>query len=361
MLGALRDMALRTISLCSGIGGLDLGLDLGATRAGLGGSRTVCMVEGEAFAVATLAAQMERGALDAAPIWSDVRTFDARAWRGVVDCVTGGYPCQPFSSAGQRRGESDPRHLWPDVARVLRECGPAICFFENVSGHMSLGAHEVIGELQTLGYRVACSLWTAQEVGAPHRRERMFIMGLRERCVVPDAKSERQQASGIAGREGAQVAMPSGCGDDAADAHSIGLRHAERHRPEGAAVAGHDGAPEPLADAPRGHAPAGRWPVRGEVAFTGSCGSSLADTDGERVEKGGLRPGEGARHSGVDSPRDGGRTLSIGRGDWWEAEPDVGRVVNGVPARVDRLRALGNAVVPEQAARAFVELYGALA
>lgn len=267
----------------------------------MGGSRTVCMVEGEAFAVATLAAQMERGAMAQAPIWSDLRTFDARSWRGVVDCVTGGYPCQPFSSAGQRRGESDPRHLWPDVARVLRECGPAICFFENVSGHMSLGAHEVIGELQTLGYRVACSLWTAEEVGAPHRRERLFILATHpERGLL---RVEQGRGCGSDG-PGAVLAREHGAQGAVADARSIGLE-AQRN---------------------------GRGTDARQPKST-SHGATVAY----------------ARAGGV------------GRCAWWEVEPDVGRVVDGVPARVDRLRALGNAVVPEQAARAFVELYDALA
>jgi len=294
VLGARRDMALRTISLCSGGGGLDLGLDAGARRAGLGGSRAVCMVEGEAFAVATLAAQMEQGGLAPAPIWSDLRTFDARPWRGVVDCVTGGYPCQPFSLAGHRRGEDDPRHLWPDVARVLRECEPAWCFFENVSGHLSLGGHDVIRELQALGFRVACSLWTAEEVGAPHRRERLFVMGVRHAASDPDR---------------------------------IGLRQPSGHRATGAAITGHDGSPGRVADAE---------PERHESGVIVLHKESIGTIARNHRESGNVEHGA------------------------WATEPDVGRVAHGVAARVERLRMLGNGVVPEQAAQAFIELYNAL-
>lgn len=162
---------LNVLSLCSGIGGLDL-----AVRRVITSTRTVCYVEREAFACAVLAQAMGRGTLDSAPIWSDVATFDGRPWRAVVDIVIGGYPCQPFSQAGTRRGQVDPRHIWPHCARILRETDAPLAFFENVSGHLSLGGREVIKELQGMGYEVASLLCRASDVGAPHRRERLFIL-----------------------------------------------------------------------------------------------------------------------------------------------------------------------------------------
>ena len=311
-------MALRTISLCAGIGGLDLGLDLGAQRVGLGGARAVCMVEGEAFAAAILAAAMEAGALAPAPIWSDVHTFDARAWRGVVDCVVGGYPCQPFSTAGKRLGEADPRHLWPAVARVVRDAEPTLCFFENVSGHLSLGAHDVARELQAMGFRVAGSLWTAEEVGAPHRRERLFILAAHAERI--DLQREHRRSGG-ASREVPAQPRDDGAAGPVADANE----HARHERRPGDAEQGARGR-----DADRG------------TERTDALGH--ADREGQPQPQGAL----------ADV---GGWPVDAG---WWSSEPDVGRVADGVPARVDRLRALGNAVVPEQAARAFVELWGAL-
>ena len=168
-------MALRAgnyISLASGGGGLDLGVDLGSG----GTARPVCYVENEATAAALLVDHMEAQRLPAAPLWSDLRTFDFGAWRGRVDGIIGGYPCQPFSTAGARRGEDDPRHLWPAIAAGIRAADPSWCFFENVGGHLSLGFREVARELQGMGYSVTAALVTAEEVGAPHKRERIFIL-----------------------------------------------------------------------------------------------------------------------------------------------------------------------------------------
>lgn len=163
------------LSLCSGIGGLELGVKLAERDA-----CTVCYVEIEAYNIEILATRMEEKSLDEAPIWSDLRTFDGKPWRGVVDCITAGYPCQPFSVAGKQRGEDDPRHLWPEVCRVVGEVQPSVCFFENVGGHLRLGFEQVHDDLQAMGYQVKAGLFTAEEVGAPHRRERLFIMAYRE-------------------------------------------------------------------------------------------------------------------------------------------------------------------------------------
>jgi DNA (cytosine-5)-methyltransferase 1 len=162
---------LHGLSLCAGVGGLDLGLHLAEP-----GYRAVGYVERNAFTAATLVARMADAALAPAPIWDDLRSFDGRPWRGRIHIVAAGYPCQPFSYSGQRKGADDPRHLWPSVARIVREICPEWCFFENVAGHLSLGFDHVIGELQGMGYRVAACVISAAEVGAPHARERVFIL-----------------------------------------------------------------------------------------------------------------------------------------------------------------------------------------
>lgn len=163
------------LSLCAGVGGLDLGLRVAQPNA-----RTVCFVEIEAYAAAILATRMEQDDLDQAPVWTDLRTFDGTPWRGLVDCITAGYPCQPFSVAGKQLGDKDPRHLWPDVFRVVREIDPPLCFFENVPGHLRLGFQQVHDDLRSLGYRVKAGLFSAEEVGASHKRERLFILAYRE-------------------------------------------------------------------------------------------------------------------------------------------------------------------------------------
>ncbi len=159
------------LSLCAGAAGLDLGLHIA-----LPAYRTVCYVEREAYAAAVLVARMEDASLGRAPVWDDVATFDGRGWRGCVDIISAGYPCQPFSLAGHMRGSDDPRHLWPHIARVVRECAPPFVFLENVAHHLRLGFPEVARDLVGLGYRIAAGLFTAAEVGAPHRRERLFAL-----------------------------------------------------------------------------------------------------------------------------------------------------------------------------------------
>ena len=142
-----------TISLCSGVGGLDLGLKLA-----VGNARTVCYVEIESYAQKVLASRIKDGGLDAAPIWSDLKTFDGSPWRGKVDCIIGGYPCQPWSIAGRKLGTEDPRHLFPYIANIGRDICSEWCFFENVSNHLNLGFREVRSELESMDYEVEAGL-----------------------------------------------------------------------------------------------------------------------------------------------------------------------------------------------------------
>lgn len=162
---------LRGLSLCAGYGGLELGLAIAEP-----GYRTVCFVEREAHAAATLVARMEDQAVEPAPVWGDLKSFDGRPWRGRVHILTAGYPCQPFSLAGKRRGKADARHLWPDVERIIAEVEPLAVFAENVEGHIDLGFAEVASSLRRLGYEPKAGLFTAREVGARHRRRRLFVL-----------------------------------------------------------------------------------------------------------------------------------------------------------------------------------------
>jgi site-specific DNA-cytosine methylase len=162
------------LSLCSGYGGIDLGL-----RRVVPNLRTVAYAEIEAFACENLLARMEGGQLDAAPIWSDLKTFPWAEFSGLVDVLSGGYPCQPFSAAGLRKGTDDPRHLWPFISAGIAVMRPSLCFFENVEGHISLGLPNVIEDLGRLGYRATWGIFSAAECGAPHQRKRVFIMAHR--------------------------------------------------------------------------------------------------------------------------------------------------------------------------------------
>ena len=171
------------VSLCAGYGGIDLGLSRAITNL-----RTIAFSEIEAFACANLVAKMEAGLLDAAPIWTNLKTFPWSEFRDRVDILSGGYPCQPFSAAGKRLGTEDPRHLWPFIAAGIVSMRPRICFFENVEGHISLGLREVVSELEGLGYQTTWGVFSAREVGAPHQRKRVFILAYchGERGQLPD-------------------------------------------------------------------------------------------------------------------------------------------------------------------------------
>ena len=160
------------ISFCTGYGGIELGL----RRAGVD-VRTVCYCERETYVQAVLVKAIEEGRLDSAPIWSDVASFPAQDFRGKVHGLTCGYPCQPFSSAGKRKGEQDPRHLWPKIREHARAIGVQWIFAENVEGHISLGLSTVISDLEEDGFKVATGIFSAEECGAPHRRKRIFILG----------------------------------------------------------------------------------------------------------------------------------------------------------------------------------------
>ena len=167
-------MVVRSISLFSGYGGLDLAL------AGI--ASPALYVEREAYAAANLVALMQTGKLDQAPIWSDVRTLDASRWRSQVRLVTAGFPCQPHSAAGRHAGTDDERFgLFHHILRVARDAGQPTLFLENVPGILARGRgfDTVLGALAESGYDAVWDVYPAGGpggVGAPHRRERIFIV-----------------------------------------------------------------------------------------------------------------------------------------------------------------------------------------
>lgn len=172
------DSTQNIISFCTGYGGIELGL-----RRVSDCFRTVAYVEIEAFAIANLVAKIEQGKLDAAPIWSDIKTFDGEPFRGTVHGLIGGYPCQGESLAGGRKGQNDDRWLWEYIRDAISVIRPQWCFFENVEGHASSGLRKVLCDLEKLGYRVESpsgkptwGMFTAAERGANHIRRRIFIL-----------------------------------------------------------------------------------------------------------------------------------------------------------------------------------------
>lgn len=163
------------LSICPGIRGIERGLERIFPRL-----RTVAYVEIEAFIVENLLSAMEAGMVAPAPVWTNLKTFNSNPFRNRIHGIIGGYPCQPFSLAGNRKGTEDPRHLWPYIYQIIRSTRPVFCFFENVSGHLSMGYDQVYKGLRDLGYKVECGIYTAEEVGAPQERKRLFILAILE-------------------------------------------------------------------------------------------------------------------------------------------------------------------------------------
>ena len=388
------------ISVCSGAGGLDLGV-----RMALPGARTVCFVEHEIPACEILAARIADGAMDEAPIWTDLHTFDGRPWRGRVAGIVGGYPCQPFSVAGKRLGTEDPRHLWPAIERLIDTVAPLWCVFENVPNHLNLGYYDVVKPgLEGLGFRVKEGLVTASEVGASHRRQRLFILAVANAGYaewarwLEDAEGSSRQPCGEPSPQGSALAntgygqlpqprrQPEG-GDGAGPAGPVVLADAtsggQRERRQSSR---RDGQPlwgdQPLADPNSTRRPeAGAGYVEHAGGEPQAGRGTLADAGSEGFQGGerGGAPAEGHRASphGQASELRGVPVFAPGPGDAaaWRAilaeRPDLAPALtqsefrgmaDGVAARLDKqtsalgdlsrtqkLRLTGNGVVPAQA------------
>ena len=140
------------------------------------GWRTVCAVEWNPFAAGLLASRQNEGALPPFPIWDDVRTFDGKPWRGTVDVVSGGFPCQDISAAGKGKGlDGDRSGMWREMARIVREVGPEWVFVENSPMLTIRGLGTVLADLAALGFDAQWGVLGASELGAKHRRERIWI------------------------------------------------------------------------------------------------------------------------------------------------------------------------------------------
>ena len=170
------------LALCSGFGGIERGLE-----SRIDGFKTVCHVEGEAYAVANLVKKIQEGAIHEAPVWSNVQTFDGTPWRGKLDIITGGFPCQPHSSAGKLLGQKDPRNLWPDVKRIIGEVSPRFLFLENVSNINNTIGPSIVGDLAEMGYDSAWCVVRASDVGAPPSKGEMVYHGM----PTPTARSNQ--------------------------------------------------------------------------------------------------------------------------------------------------------------------------
>jgi DNA (cytosine-5)-methyltransferase 1 len=330
-------MELTHASWFSGVGGLDLGLE----RAGW---RTVSFSEIDPYASAVLRKH-----------WPDVPNLgDIHAIESVPDATlwSGGFPCQPVSVAGKRLAQADERWLWPAWFRLIRAFRPRLLLLENVpgllAGHGGMG--DLLGDLASIGYDAEWDCLPAAAFGAPHLRYRVYIV------AYPQLRELRLEPIALGGSGGAAVPRDDGSAGPLAHTDSLGLegersgglldreRQALGDDPDGRGSAVAD----PTGDGWQPRRPGGASQESGGRDFDRSAvESALADAEGVGME--GHRPARvqvaSAQTPTTLSRRDGPGT----RGDQWATEPDVDRVAHGVPARVDRLRCLGNAVVPQVA------------
>ena len=334
------------LSLCTGYGGIERGLELAGFE-----HRVIAHVEIEAYAAANLVAKMEQGRMVPAPIWTDLKTLPVDCFRDRVELITGGYPCQPFSAAGKRAGKDDPRHLWPWIREHIQAIRPFRCFFENVEGHISLGLQEVIEDLEGLGYATTWGIFSAAEVGAPHQRKRVYILAHAKRDFI------RQQSRWRSGENG-QSAPFFGIDGEAqplANSDSAGQQSDQR---EGQARydAGRSGQELASSDSERqpGWSETNGRQARSSVE--GSDEPNLADTISERSQGRLHRRQDKKRQSELRYAGCGSSARQQQGQEIWDFEPQLGRVVDGCADRVDRLRLLGNGVVPQTAAKAWITL-----
>lgn len=275
------------------------------------GWETVAAVEIDPFCREMLLRRQIDGVLSLFPIWDDARTFDGRPWRGMVDVVSAGFPCQPFSVAGKRLADSDERNLWPETARILGEVRPRFAFLENVPGLLAPYRDDrrqlrpaymgtVLGSLAELGYAAEWCVLGAHHAGAPHERDRLWILA---------------HAGGIGSSAGL-------AGSDSREEGNPRVAHHPSHQGR---VSWWDRDPADVEE-PSGEGSPERSGA-GEVAVGGAAAGP------ER--SGGGQDGDGHGH------------------EERAAQSRLGRVAHGVAHRVDRIRAIGNGQVPAVAATAW--------
>lgn len=319
LLGDHEAAKLTHLSLFSGIGGLDLAAELA-------GFRTVGQCEWADYPTKVL----EKHWPDV-PRWRDIRTltgesFYEKTGMRTVDVVSGGFPCQPFSVAGKRRGKEDDRYLWPEMLRVISELRPAWVVGENVAGIVNMALDTVLSDLENIGYACQALIIPACAVDAPHRRDRVCIVGWkRSACNLFYSNSESAEHKNIGKSEKGKQEQPrvGGLYTDVSDSESIRL---QREWSGGDQIGG----------------------TRPEKAQPERRCDVLSDTDNGSWTLWGNREPSTTEETATGRADFGGRAPECVTGEWWPAEPNVGRVANGVPSRVDRLKCLGNAVVPQQ-------------
>ena len=223
------ESGLRELALFAGAGGGILG-------GKLLGWRTICAVEYEPYPASVLVARQNDGILAPFPIWDDVRTFDGKPWRGLVDVVSGGFPCQDISAAGKGAGiEGERSGLWSHMARIIGEVLPRYVFVENSPLLVGRGLGLVLGDLAEMGYDAQWGIVGADDAGAPHKRERIWIMansnGMRK--LQPQGVEQDQRGRiGYCGKDVADSEVKGWEGRDEQGAGRLDGRFGQSREPQ---------------------------------------------------------------------------------------------------------------------------------
>jgi DNA (cytosine-5)-methyltransferase 1 len=329
-------MMLRHVDLCSGIGGFSLGFEWAEL------STPILFCDTEEWCRKILAKNFPN-----VPIATDVKELAHDPERLVPDCdiLTAGYPCQPFSVAGKQKGTEDDRHIWPYILRIVAHKRPTWCVFENVHGHIALGLDQVLLDLEAEGYATRTFIVPACGVNAPHRRDRLWIVGNAQHDGSSTAKVGGVNEEDARGASQGQIqteqpSRTSGREDDGslrqelADSNGIGRG--------GGNSAGRGVGERNVQSEEQGRSSVGRETERRSESYR----EDVADTQSEQSTP----DDNGGEQGAVSEPQQvqpRGSDSWGGRGCNWEIEPDVGRVAHGIPRRVDRLKGLGNAIVPQ--------------
>lgn len=320
----------------------ELALFAGAGGGILGGTllgwRTVCAVERDAFAAEILAQRQNDGLLDPFPIWADVSTFNGYPWQGVVEVVSGGFPCQDISCVGPGVGITGSRSgLWRHMARIIGEVRPRYAFIENSPMLVIRGLEAVLCDLAELGFDAEWGVVSAADAGANHKRKRLWILG------ISNSTDTRFESL----REGQNCVCQHGNLADTNKERRLRRRWEFWENGRGKSSHGGDHVPDTASNKHQSDPHA--WSGQGPVAESANV---PANADGQRPQR---------RRCGLEQTHQGGETKEVvgqdasgcGGMSWWATEPDVGRVAHGVASRVDRIRALGNGQVPHCAAMAW--------
>ena len=361
------------LSLCSGYEGIGLGL-----RRIFPNLREIAMVEREIFPVENLVTKMEEGLLDSAPIFTDVKTFPYGKFLGKVSILSGGFPCQPFSGAGRKKSTSDERHIFPFIEQGIRECRPSAVFLENVEGILSCRTGDgepvlqyVLRSLEGLGYRATAGIFSAEECGFPHQRKRVFILAHANDCGSFGRYETESDQVGQVGQHSASGEVGIDAGEEMGYPKHDGCSSSKEL--QGNPKAGNDftKGQNQSCESKGASGLNLRSSVQGceEMAHDSSTGleGNFGDFNAQTFDNGQAEGNEwGTPVSGLPTEQYPARPEQE-QYEWEEprviVKSELGGATNGstrgvdsVANRTERLRLLGNGVVPAVVAKAFITL-----